>query len=92
MIDKTNYLLKEKLSLKFFYIIIVLTVMISFFYNTQIIQASDGKISILYFNNRTEQSSWDWLSKDMTDVLLDDFSQVNSFAYSSGEKFYKFDS
>jgi len=83
MIDKTNYLLKEKLSLKFFYIIIVLTVMISFFYNTQTVQASDRKISILYFNNRTGQSSWDWLSKGLTDMLIDDLSRVDVLACSS---------
>ena len=51
-----NYLLKkeffkEKYLLKFFYIIIVLAIMISFFYNIQTVQASDRKISILYFNN-----------------------------------------
>jgi len=75
--------LKEKYLLKFFYIIIVLTIMISFFYNVQTVQASDGKISILYFNNRTEQSSWDWLSKGLADMLIDDLSQVDTLIYSS---------
>jgi len=83
-----NYLLKkeffkEKYLLKFFYIIIVLTVMISFFYNTQTAQASDSKIGILYFNNITRESGWDWLSKGLTDMLIDGLSQVDSFGHSS---------
>jgi len=74
-----NYLLKEKFSLKYFYIIIVLAIMIAFFYNTQIAQASDDrKISILYFNNRTGQPGWDWLSKGLTDILIDGLSQVDT--------------
>src|SRR5665648_169375 len=89
-----NYLLKEKISLKLFYIIIVLTVMISFFYNIQNVQAFDGKISILYFDNRTEQSSWDWLSKDFTDMLIKDLSQVDTLVCSSSQDiedlYYKF--
>jgi len=89
-----NYLLKEKLSLKFFCIIIVLTVMISFFYNTQIVQASDRKISILYFNNLTRQSGWDWLSKGLADVLTDDLSRVDVIACSSRQEiedlYYKY--
>ena len=90
----TNYLLQEKFSLRLFYIIIVLTIMISFFYNTQIVQASDRKTSILYFNNRTEQSSWNWLSKGMTDMLIGDLSQVDFFTHSSRQEiedlFYKY--
>jgi len=79
-----NYFLKEKISLKFFYIIIVLTVMISFFYSAQIAQASDDiKISILYFNNRTGQPGWDWLSKGLTGMLTDDLSKVDTLIYSS---------
>jgi len=83
MIDTTNYLLKEKFSLKLFCIIIVFIIMISFFYNVQIVQASDRKISVLYFNNRTGQSSWDWLSKGLTDMLIDDFSQIDALVCSS---------
>ena len=90
----TNFLLNEKLSLKLFYIIIVLTVMISFFYNIQNVQAFDGKISILYFDNRTEQSSWDWLSKDFTDMLIKVLSQVDTLVCSSSQDiedlYYKF--
>jgi len=78
-----NYLLKEKFSLKFFCIIIVLAIMIGFFCNTQIVQASDRKISVLYFNNRTGQSSWDWLSKGLTNMLIDDFSQIEALVCSS---------
>jgi len=83
MTDKFNYLLKkeffkEKYLLKFFYIIIIFIIMISFFYNVQIVQASDIKISVLYFNNCTGQSSWDWLSKGLTDMLIDDLSQFDS--------------
>jgi len=82
-----NYLLKkeflkDKYLLKFFYIIIVFIIMISFFYNVQIVQASDIKISVLYFNNRTGQSSWDWLSKGLTDMLIDDFSQIDALVCS----------
>ena len=95
-----NFLLKkeffkEKYLLKFFYIIIVLTVMISFFYNIQTVQASDRKISILYFNNRTQQSGWDWLSKGLTDMLIDDLSQVDVLAVSSHQEvedlYHKYD-
>ncbi|MBU4510153.1 tetratricopeptide repeat protein, partial [bacterium] len=78
-----NYLIKEKLSLKFFYIIIVLAIMISFFYNIQTVQASDRKISVLYFNNRSGQSSWDWFSKGLTDMLIEDLSRVGTLAPSS---------
>ena len=79
-----NYLLKEKFSLKLFCIIIVFTIMISFFCNIQIAQASDDrKISILYFNNRTGQSSWSWLSKGLTGILIDNLSQVDTLIYSS---------
>lgn len=86
-----NYLLKkdifkEKYSLKFFYIIIVLAIMISFFYNIQTVQASDRKISILYFNNITYESGWDWLSKGLTDMLIDDLSQVDVFVFSSHQE------
>src|SRR5665648_530857 len=90
-----NYLLKEKNSLKFFYIIIVLTVMISFFYSTQIAQASDDRrISVLYFNDSTGQPGWDWLSKDFTDMLIKDLSQVDTLVCSSSQDiedlYYKF--
>jgi len=83
-----NYLLKkeffkEEYLLKFFYIIIVLAIMISFFYNIQTVQASDRKISILYFNNVTHESGWDWLSKGLTDMLIDDLSQVDVLVFSS---------
>lgn len=81
-----DFLLNEKFSLKLFYIIIVSTVMISFFYNTQNIQAFDGKISILYFDNRTEQSSWDWISKGFTDMLTEDLSQVDTLVCSSRQE------
>ncbi|HAJ32548.1 MAG TPA: hypothetical protein DCK79_04160 [Candidatus Atribacteria bacterium] len=95
-----NYLLKkeifkEKYLLKFFYIIIALAIMISFFYNIQIVQASDRKISVLYFNNRTQQSGWDWLSKGMTDMLIDDLSQVDVLVCSSHQEiedlYHKYD-
>jgi len=86
MIDTTNYLLKEKYSLKFFYIIIVLAIMISFFYNIQTVHASDRKISILYFNNVTYESGWDWLSKGLTDMLIDDLSQVDVLVFSSHQE------
>jgi len=90
-----NGFLKEKFSLKLFYIIIVFTIMISFFYNIEIVQASDGKINILYFNNRTGQSSWDWLSKGLTDMLIDDLSQIDILACSSRQEiedlYYKYD-
>ena len=83
-----NYLLKkeffkEEYLLKFFYIIIVLAIMISFFYNIQTVQASDRKISILYFNNVAHESDWDWLSKGLTDMLIDDLSQVDVHVFSS---------
>ena len=86
-----NYLLKkeffkEEYLLKFFYIIIVFTIMISFFYNIQTVQASDRKISILYFNNRTGQSGWDWLSKGLTSMLIDDLSQIDILACSSRQE------
>ena len=90
-----NGFLKEKFSLKLFYIIIVLAIMISFFCNIQIVQASDRKISVLYFNNRTEQSSWDWLSKGLTDMLIDDLSQIDVLVCSSRQEiedlYYKYD-
>lgn len=86
-----NYLFKkrffkEKYSLKYFLIIIVLAIMISFFYNIQNVQASGKKISILYFNNRTQQSGWDWLSKGLTDMLIDDFSQIDVLVCSSQQE------
>jgi len=74
---------KEKYLLKFVCIIIVFIIMISFFYNVQIVQASDIKISVLYFNNRTGQSSWDWLSKGLAGMLIDDLSQIDTLDYSS---------
>ncbi|MCG2762001.1 MAG: tetratricopeptide repeat protein, partial [Candidatus Atribacteria bacterium] len=90
-----NYLLKEKLSLKLFCIIIIFIIMISFFYNIQIVQASDRKISVLYFNNHTGQSSWDWLSKGLTDMLIGDLSQIDIFICSSRQEiedlYYKYD-
>jgi len=79
-----SYFLKEKLSSKFFCIIIVIAIMIGFLCNTQIIQASDDrKISVLYFSNRTGQSSRAWLSKGLTDMLIDGLSQDDTFIYSS---------
>ena len=81
-----NYLLNEKFSLKFSYIIIVLAVMISFFCNIQTVQASDGKIGILYFDNRTGQSNWDWLSKGLADMLSDNLSQVDALVCSSPQE------
>jgi TolA-binding protein len=91
----TNYLLKEKLSLKLFCIIIVFTIMVSFFYNIQTVQASDRKISILYFNNVTYEPGWDWLSKGLTDMLIDDLSQVDILVFSSHQEiedlYHKFD-
>lgn len=90
-----NYLLKEKFSLKLFCIIIIFIIMISFFYNIQIVQASDGKISVLYFNNRSGQSNWDWLSKGLTDMLIGDLSQIDIFICSSRQEiedlYYKYD-
>jgi len=90
-----NYLIKEKLSLKLFCIIIVFTIMISFFCNIQIVQASDKRISVLYFNNRSGQSGWDWLSKGLTDMLLDDLSQSDILVCSSRQEiedlYYKYD-
>ncbi|GAI25048.1 unnamed protein product, partial [marine sediment metagenome] len=38
------------------------------------------KISILYFNNNTELTDWDWLSKGLTDMLIDDLCQFESIA------------
>ena len=95
-----NYLLKkeffkEEYLLKLLYIIIVLAIMISFFYNTRIVQASDRKISILYFNNVTRESGWDWLSKGLTDMLIDDLSQVDVLVCSSHQEiedlYHKYD-
>ncbi len=86
MTEITNYLLKEKFSLRLLYIIIVLAIMISFFYNVQIVQASDRKISILYFNNVTREPSWDWLSKGLTDMLIDDLSQADGLVCSSHQE------
>jgi len=90
-----NGFLKEKFFLKLFYVIIVFTIMISFFYNIQIVQASDRKISILYFNNRTGQSSWDWLIKGLTDMLIGDLSQIDVLVCSSRQEiedlYYKYD-
>ncbi|MCG2821656.1 MAG: tetratricopeptide repeat protein, partial [Candidatus Atribacteria bacterium] len=90
-----NEFLKEKFSLKLFCIIIVFTIMISFFYNIQIVQASDMKISVLYFNNRTGQSSWDWLNKGLTDMLIGDLSQIDISICSSRQEiedlYYKYD-
>lgn len=86
---------KETHLLKFFYIIIVLAIMISFFYSIQNVQASGKKISILYFNNRTQQSGWDWLSKGLTDMLMDDLSQVDVLVFSSHQEiedlYHKYD-
>lgn len=95
-----NYFLKKEFFkkthlLKFFYIIIVLAIMISFFYSIQNVQASGKKISILYFNNRTQQSGWDWLSKGLTDMLMDDLSQVDVLVFSSHQEiedlYHKYD-
>jgi len=81
-----NGFLKEKYSLKLFYIIIVFTIMISFFYSAQIVQASDRRISILYFNNVTHESDWDWLSKGLTGMLIDDLSRVDALVCSSHQE------
>jgi len=86
-----NYLLKkeffkEEYLLKLFYIIIVFTIMISFFYSAQIVQASDRRISILYFNNVTHESDWDWLSKGLTGMLIDDLSRVDALVCSSHQE------
>ena len=78
--------LKEKYSLKLFYIMIVFTIMISFFYNIQIVQAFEGRINILYFSNRTEELNWDWLSKGLTDMLIDDLSQIDILTCSSRQE------
>lgn len=95
-----NYFLKKEFFkkthlLKFFYIIIVLAIMISFFYSIQNVQASGKKISILYFNNRTQQSGWDWLSKGLTDMLIDDLSQFDVLVCSSHQEieslYHKYD-
>ncbi|MFH1002165.1 MAG: hypothetical protein V1759_02835, partial [bacterium] len=95
-----NYLLKkeffkEEYLLKFFHIIIISAIMISFFYNIQIVQASDRKISVLYFNNRTGQSSGDWLSKGLTDMLIGDLFQIDISICSSRQEiedlYYKYD-
>ncbi|HER24871.1 MAG TPA: tetratricopeptide repeat protein [Candidatus Atribacteria bacterium] len=82
-----NGFLKEKYPLKrHFYIIIVFAIMISFFYNLQIVQASERKVSILYFNNHTEQTSWDWLSTGLTTMLIDDLSRSDTLVCSSRQE------
>jgi len=60
--------------------------MISFFYSAQIVQASDRRISFLYFNNVTHESDWDWLSKGLTGMLIDDLSRVDVLVYSSHQE------
>ena len=37
---------------------------------------------MLYFNNRTQQSDWDWLSKGLTDMLIQDLSRFDFITWS----------
>jgi len=69
--------LKEKYILKFFCFISLLLIIVNFSFTTSFAQASEIKISILYFNNHTELSDWDWLSKGLTDMLIDDLSRFD---------------
>jgi tetratricopeptide (TPR) repeat protein len=82
MIDKFNYLfkkefLKGKYYLLFLYLIIIFSVL-SFSFISPNVYASNLDVGVLYFNNQTKQPSWDWLSKGLTDMLIDDLSQFDS--------------
>ncbi len=72
--------LKEKhiYILKFFCFITLLLIIINFSFTISSAQAPELKISILYFNNNTELTDWDWLSKGLTDMLIDDLCQFES--------------
>ncbi len=70
--------------LKIFYFIVLLLIIINFSFITSFAQTSETqpselKISILYFNNYiNELTDWDWLSKGLTDMLIDDLSRFKS--------------
>ncbi|OIP69505.1 hypothetical protein AUK42_05125 [Candidatus Atribacteria bacterium CG2_30_33_13] len=79
-----NIFLTKKYLLKNFFFIIILCLLISFSFLVQIAEASsDLKISVLYFNDHTQQSEWNWLSKGLTDILINDLSQVDAITCSS---------
>jgi len=79
---------KEKVILKIFTLIALFLIIINF----SIISISSQtqtpklKVSILYFNNRIPSSEWDWLSKGLTDMLIDDISRFNVVACSSRQE------
>ena len=87
MTEKVDYIfkkafLKEKYILKIFRFITLLLILIiiNFSFTTSFAQVSEPKIGILYFNNYTELTDWDWLSKGLTDMLIDDLSRLKSIA------------
>jgi len=66
---------KKEYILKVFCFISLFLIIVNFSFIESSAQYSELKISILYFNNRTELSDWDWLSKGLTDMLIDDLSR-----------------
>lgn len=80
--------LKEKYIIKIFYFITLLLIIINFSFTTSFSQTSDEqaselKISILYFDNRSQLTDWDWFGKSLTDMLIDDLSRFGSITCSS---------
>ena len=90
-----NIFLNKKYLLKNIFFIITLCLLISFSFLVQTAEASsDVKISVLYFNDHTQQSEWNWMSKGLTDILINDLSQVDAITCSSRQEvedlYYKY--
>lgn len=64
------------------YSVLFLIVISNLFFILSFAQHSELKVSMLYFNNRTQQSDWDWLSKGLTDMLIQDLSRFDFITWS----------
>jgi len=72
------------------YIVLFLIIISNLFFIPSFAQSSELKVSILYFNNRTQQSDWNWLSKGLTDMLIQDLSRFDFITCSTRQDIENF--
>ncbi len=70
--------------------ILFLMVISNLFFLLSFAQHPEAKVSILYFNNHSQQSDWDWLSKGLTDMLINNLSQFDFITCSTRQDIENF--
>ena len=88
---------KEKLLLAGFKIlgfiillVIIMVITTNLFPLSSFAQNPEASLSILYFSNYTNQADWDWLSKGLADMLINDLTEIDSITCSSREEIEDF--